>query len=512
MRDQRQTILAIDDMPENLSTLGAMLGVEYRLQIATSGAMGLALAIESPPDLILLDVMMPEMDGYETCQYLKEHSQLKDIPVVFVTALSEIDAEGAGLALGAVDYVTKPFNVAIVRQRIHNLLEREQLRKKVEEERNLLEEKVIERTLALSIAKEAAETANRAKTTFLANMSHELRTPMNGVMGMITIARQRMVDPKGLDHLDKAMLSAGRLLGVLNNILDVAKLEAERLVLEEKPMQIARSIANLFTAFGLKASEKDIRLVVDVPEQLAQIPLHGDSQRLEQILFNLVDNAIKFSGHGDIVVRISQIGECENSVQVRFEVADHGIGIDNAAQPRLFQFFEQVDSSMTRRHGGAGLGLAICKRLVMMMGGEIGVQSALGQGSTFWFVVRLKKQLRSEAASAQVFEAAALLGPLGDNLELARLVVASAMNDFPKYFVKFEQACQAADCKAAERLAHTMKGLAAQLGGLGLERRMREADDRLKRSEALEAECVEQLQMDYVALASALQQWLDANS
>jgi len=258
--------------------------------------------------------------------------------------------------------------------------------------REHLEHLVIERTQELTEAKEAAEAANRAKSAFLANMSHELRTPMHGMMGMIDMAKRRMVDPKGQSQLDTAKCSAQRLLGVLNDILDISKIEAERMVLEDQPLQLDQSVDNVVVLFKHKAGDKGVQLIIDLPIELAHVPLRGDPLRLGQILMNLVGNAIKFTNQGEIILRARLANETAESIQVRFEIVDTGIGIDTEAQMRLFQSFEQADNSMTRKYGGTGLGLVISKRLVQLMGGEIGVKSIPGQGSTFWFVLPLKKR------------------------------------------------------------------------------------------------------------------------
>ena len=263
-----------------------------------------------------------------------------------------------------------------------------------------LEETVAQRTAELTEAKIAAESASRAKSAFLANMSHELRTPMNGVMGMIDLAKLRMSDPQGLDWLAKAKTSAERLLGILNDILDLSKIEAERMVLEDTPLQLADPVANLTGVLGHKAAEKGLCLKVDIPPGLLHAPLLGDPLRLGHILTNLIGNAIKFTKQGEVVLHARTVGETPEALQVRFEVIDSGIGISPEAQARLFQSFEQADNSMTRKYGGTGLGLAICKRLVQLMGGEIGVTSVPGRGSTFWFVVPLRKHAPRAVAPA----------------------------------------------------------------------------------------------------------------
>ncbi len=278
-----------------------------------------------------------------------------------------------------------------------NLFERKQAEAELERYRQHLEEIVEERTAQLVEAKVSAEAASRAKSAFLANMSHELRTPMNGVMGMIGMARRRMADPKGIDHLDKARLSAERLLGLLNDVLDLSKIEAERMVLESLPLRLGQCVDNVAGVLDHLATRKGLKLSLDVPADLAVLRLVGDPLRLGQILLNLVGNAIKFTEQGAVTLRVRQMHDTPEEVHVRFDITDTGIGIDAQALPRLFRSFEQADNSMTRRYGGTGLGLAICKRLVQLMEGDIGVESTPGHGSTFWFVVPLKK-LKAVAA------------------------------------------------------------------------------------------------------------------
>ena len=799
MSNNKPMILVIDDTPSNLMTLGTTLAREFDLQIATSGAMGLALAVNNPPDLILLDVMMPEMDGFETCQHLKADPKLKNVPVIFVTALNDPLSETRGLDLGAADYISKPINVEIARQRIRNLLEREHLRKEVEaqlaerqrvqmelqeseqrfrhffeknssvmllidpftgvideaneaaatfygyaktrlvgmliseintlpaerinEERQLalhekrnyflfphrlasgeirdvevhstpietegkpmlftivhditerkqaeemlrklsvaveqspasvvitdietciqyvnprffevtgysaaevvgqnprilgsglttketyaelwgklssgqpwkgellnkrkngelyweetqvapvkdpagvvthfvavktditkrkqleeareevlsrlnkiasrvpgvvfqyrlrpdgsscfpfaseairviyrvspeevredaakvlanvhpddmggiatsiqksaqdltpwrheyrvkfddgtvrwlfgnslpqreadggtlwhgfitditehkqaeaeldehrhhLEELVQVRTMALSIAKEAAESANRAKSTFLANMSHELRTPMNGIMGMTSLAQRRATDPKLLEVLGKVMQSSQRLLEIINNILDISKIEAEQMILDPVDFTLNRVIEELNTLTSFDTKNSGLSLTISISPDLGRRHLRGDALRLSQVLLNLTGNAIKFTTSGSVKVCVNLVKENPMGVVVRFEVLDTGIGIPKEIQDRIFNPFEQADGSTTRNFGGTGLGLAICKQLVQVMGGEIGVESQVGVGSTFWFTAQFENvdstvemELSQTSASAEL--------------------------------------------------------------------------------------------------------------
>jgi PAS domain S-box-containing protein len=243
----------------------------------------------------------------------------------------------------------------------------------------------------LVTAKEAAESANRAKTTFLANMSHELRTPMNAIMGMGYLARRDATDPTLMERLKQIDIASKKLLQIINDILDFAHSESDRLTLVPVDFQLVQIIDDLKNLIGKQASDKGLVLVIDTPDELLTMPLHGDMQRLQQILDCLAGNAVKFTPQGVITVRVRDAGSSPDTACLRFEVEDHGIGISADDQRRLFTAFEQVDRTSTRTHGGTGVGLAISKHLATMMGGEIGVRSQPGVGSMFWFTVCLSR-------------------------------------------------------------------------------------------------------------------------
>ncbi|CAB1371027.1 PAS domain-containing hybrid sensor histidine kinase/response regulator [Denitratisoma oestradiolicum] len=266
---------------------------------------------------------------------------------------------------------------------------RQQVAAELERHRHHLEQLVAERTRELAAAKAAAETANVAKSAFLANMSHEIRTPLNAITGMAHLVRRSGITQEQAERLDKINAAGQHLLEIINAVLDLSKIEAGKFTLETTEVNVGSIVANVASMLYERAQAKGLKLIVET--QPLPHRLLGDPTRLQQALLNYASNGIKFTETGTVTLRAMAAEEGADSVLVRFEVQDTGIGIDAAALPKLFSAFEQADNSTTRQYGGTGLGLAITRRLAQLMGGDAGVESRPGSGSTFWFTVRLRK-------------------------------------------------------------------------------------------------------------------------
>ena len=379
--NEKNRVLIVDDEKSNIEILGSILSPDYTVYMTKSGSSAIELANKHSPDLILLDILMPDMDGFEVLNALKASEKTRDIPVVFITGLDSVKDEEKGLALGAADFIHKPFSNSIVQSRVRNQIQLvNQIRKLVKLQEDL------------EAAVKTAESANSTKSAFLARMSHEIRTPLNAVVGISEIQLQNEDLPKETKEAFTRIYNSGDLLlGIINDILDLSKIEAGRLELTPARYDVASLINDTVFLNMIKYENKPIDFVLDVDEHVPAA-LFGDELRIKQILNNLLSNAFKYTNAGEVKLSVASESSTENSgddVTLIFHVRDTGQGMTREQLEKLGDEYSRFNQEANRTTEGTGLGMSITQSLVHMMEGELKAESEPGKGSLF--TVRLRQ-------------------------------------------------------------------------------------------------------------------------
>ncbi len=374
----KQHIMIVEDNADVRAYLLRLLNLLWSAEAVPNGRAALEALKDRVPDLIVTDIMMPDIDGFELLRNIRASESLKKVPVIFLSARAGDDARAEGIEAGANDYLVKPFTARELYARVAVQLQQRLLSQ-------TLEKAVQERTREL-------QTALAVKTQFLSTVSHELRTPMAAVIGLVELMNAMAEDEEFKSYSQTALEACRRLLQILNDLLDASRLEANAFVIEKRSFSIQSVIGDLIQLADAEAKKKNLKLSWSVAENVPPL-VCGDELRVRQIFQNLVFNALKFTQDGEIKLSITLEKEDNNCSDLRFEVTDSGIGIALDQQEKIFEPFSQADASTRRVYGGTGLGLSICRTLTKLMGGEIGVVSALGEGATFWVVLPFETEL-----------------------------------------------------------------------------------------------------------------------
>jgi signal transduction histidine kinase len=365
------TVLIVDDTELNVDLLVDCLGDKYELRVAMDGHSALDAVAESAPDLILLDIMMPGMDGYEVCRRLKSHEATRDIPVIFITAMGEVKNEMQGFNLGAVDYITKPIIPPVVKARVRNHLELKLAREAIQDQNIKLQESY-----------EHLRELERLRDSLTHMIVHDMRSPLMAIQGGVELIQMDVGDTLGqetTEDLQMTVESTRRLIEMVNTLLDVSKMESGHMPLSRQLCDLQPVTQQALDS--LAPMTRHCQVTLEPPE--TPVHAHCDQDIVRRIMVNLLGNAIAHTpAGGEIRIRL-----LPNAHGARVEVSDTGPGIPPEYRDLIFEKFGQVKSDSKIRQYSTGLGLTFCKAACEAHGGQIGVDSEVGRGSTFWFTL-----------------------------------------------------------------------------------------------------------------------------
>jgi len=399
MADERKKIIVVDDSLEDLSVLKAILKDIYMAYPCPSASEMFDLLKHIQPDLILLDVEMPEMNGYEAAKKLKSVDEYYDIPIIFLTGMIDDQSEIKGLKLGAVDYIRKPFIMPLLLKRINIHLSLMEQRKMILDRNKEIEKLLNLKINEVKLRKEAeleAEDASRAKSEFLSHMSHEIRSPLNAVIGMINIATETNDIQTIKRYLERANVTSKHILKIINDILDMSKIEANKFELLHVNFNFKNMLSKVIDLTSARAEKKQTHITVNVNENVPPFIIN-DELRLSQVIINLITNAIKFSPeNSNIELNAEKLEDQDGEITLKIEVTDNGIGVSPERQKELFTLYKRTEGGVSQKTKGTGLGLAISKRIVELMRGKIWIESEPNKGSKFIFTIKAKEGIGSE--------------------------------------------------------------------------------------------------------------------
>ncbi|MFB3082572.1 MAG: response regulator [Gammaproteobacteria bacterium] len=397
-REQPTVVIIDDDAALRVMAREALEQAGFEVEEAADGEQGLAVIESVLPDIVLLDVMMPKLDGFALCTQLRRHPNFVHLPVMMITGLEDVQSIDRAFRIGATHFLTKPINWALLSHHVRYALRNSQLEQDLLESDQALRVRIVDLeeaqdelerqrrsllllTEQLGNANDQANAANQAKSEFLAAMSHELRTPLNAIIGFSELMHIQALGPIGspkYQEFARDIFASGQhLLELINDILDLSQIESGEAILCEDDIEVSDVIRSVLKMVEEEANGKNIKLELECPDELPK--LHADRRKLKQILINLLANAIKFTASGgEIVIKTW----CQTASGYIFQIIDTGIGIAPKDIPKALARFGQVDSDLNRKYEGAGLGLPLTKGLVELHGGCLDLQSDIGVGTT----------------------------------------------------------------------------------------------------------------------------------